>query len=506
MNRITTILSTSMLLFAGCSVQMTRIDITIPQEIPQTTPLADRKDPPSEVTQALVIVIPKKPSIPEEGSCVLKKAEKIPGDASVVISRPKGDTSDLAAMLEQQLRAGKIDFEKFKKEKEQLERSEVKGGFSADQRANISERQLEKALLEHGFTVVDRTKLEAQLRDLALATQKDSWSQDPTYLAVVKEADNLLSTKVIDTEEHKRRVAAAKSEAAAKGSERKEEKVWDIAELIRAAQGKGNISCDYLFQIDRFDVVSGGKGGFFDLNIPGIKEQIERQLSAPCFRQMERKPWVKSDIAFSAVSTGFLPTQIPMVWYEAPCSAKLINMSTGDVVWVGQYSASSMESTEITVSCTVKATPANRDAILTGIRRYNESLETARRSCEVTYAALCEAQTAANTGTLIFSDQYSADTARGQRQRRISNAQQAYDTSLQNLNACIASKPTNTGDPWTFTYEVKGWSMDPDLRVFVEGEDESLSLARKNRLEKHFQQITRVVCRSLLGTIRPLGK
>jgi hypothetical protein len=78
--------------------------------------------------------------------------------------------------------------------------------------------------LEHGFTVVDRTKLEAQLRDLALATQKDSWSQDPTYLAVVKEADNLLSTKVIDADEHKRRLAAAKSEAEAKIGKRKEDK------------------------------------------------------------------------------------------------------------------------------------------------------------------------------------------------------------------------------------------------------------------------------------------
>lgn len=454
---------------SGCS-RIFPVATVEPEPVPEVIHLPQRQDVPQYTKIRVSIVVPRNEAKVEEGSCALKKSAKIPVGASVVINKPKLSTDKTPSFL------------------------------SEDAVYGIFERRIEKALIELDFSVLDRLKFEAQMRDARAAVTKHGfYDEDPDYAAARNNLKKRMDAKEITDVQFMEEINRLRAFASPRGSQQREE-IWDPAELVRATQGKGEVKSDFLLQIDRFATVSGG-GRYFSLETAAIAEQIRQQLADPRFRAIGRQAWSKG--AFAPDTTfDFLPTKIPMPWYASDCSAKMIDLRSGDVVWVGQHTATSQDAVELQLSFTVSVELSERSKRVVGeVGTYNGQLDAARLKCLNARNAVLVANDAAASN--LPDIDLSFFTIRKGWEARVAAANNAYKWSLEQLKAI--NKPDVGPVDWTYSYQVSGWKLEPDLsqKGQDESESEEATRDRRDRVSKHLEQLSRSAARTLLGTMRP---
>lgn len=454
----------------GCS-RVFPVATAEPEPVPEVVHLPQRTDVPQHTQINISIVVPRNEAKTEEGSCVLKKSAKIPVGASVVINKPKFSTGKPPSIL------------------------------SEDEVYGIFERRIEKALIELDFSVLDRLKFEAQMRDArAAVTRHGFYDEDPAFAAASNKLKKKLDTNEITEGQYMEDMNRLRAVASPRGSQQREE-IWDPAELVRATQGKGEVKSDYLLQIDRFASASGG-GRYFSLETLAIANQIQQQLADPRFRAIGRGAWSNNKPFAPNTTFNFLPTKIPMPWYTSDCSAKMIDLRSGDVVWVGQHTSTSQDAVDLQLSFTVSVELSEQSKRIVGeVTTYNDQLDRVRLQCLNARNGVLAANEAAARNLPDIDLNFFA--IRRTWEARVAAANNAYKSSLEQLRAI--EKPNNGPVDWTYSYQVSGWKLEPDLshRDQDERESEVETRERRDRISKHLELLSRSAARTLLGTIRP---
>uniref|UniRef100_A0A486XJ39 Lipoprotein n=1 Tax=Rheinheimera sp. BAL341 TaxID=1708203 RepID=A0A486XJ39_9GAMM len=210
------------------------------------------------------------------------------------------------------------------------------GDFKTDGFFSAAEQQIERSLLRNGFQVKDRAKFEAILRDLrdARGVNTGRWSRygfderdfDPAMRPLLQRLTEQLDKKEISESEFYTQLEELRSKARISSESRSrsegEDELTDISEVIRAASAS-DVRADYVLQIHEFQTLKLRD------------ERINLFNFAPVREFMNRHP----DLERHFISRQFFPCQS----LEASLNAKLIHVKTGNVVWIGNHSATELD-------------------------------------------------------------------------------------------------------------------------------------------------------------------
>lgn len=192
---------------------------------------------------------------------------------------------------------------------------------------NDAEQQIEKVLITNGFRVLSRSKFEAKLRTLRdearcnLAHYHCLYSQvSEDMRPILDELTKKFERQQIDTatyaDEMKKFREKFQTSSAGKKRADGDKELTDISEVIRAAEA-GDVQANYILQINKFDT---------DQRML-IKADLNHVAKVRDF--LRSNPEVKADFDRHY--------QVACAAVGASLNAKLVDVKTGEIVWIGNH-------------------------------------------------------------------------------------------------------------------------------------------------------------------------
>ncbi|OMP32171.1 hypothetical protein [Mangrovimonas sp. DI 80] len=353
--------------------------------------------------------------------------------------------------------------------------------FNTDGYYNQAERAIEQALLRQGFNVLDRSKFEAKLRDLRdRANERPWWFSDWSekllengeYDVVKQEYKKQLTDGKITPQQYTEVISeidkVSQRGLPGKNREKDNQEMTDIAEVIRAAQN-GADQADYLFQINlTFEPKSKS------LNISDY-ESVQEFVSH-----------------HAGLSYGSIPNQLPesvsLKWMKVLFNAKLIDINSGSIVWLGTYEIESSAADGLQLSFDIKKSVKNEKDIEGMFNSYNTKLYglnydlTKLESDLDTYYNLAMKKT--KLGNKRELENYTNNL-----KRNIATAETSYTAKLNEYKSLINNPPSVGSNDWEYVYKVSQPELTPD---FQNGQE----------LLKHRKELLRIVTQDLINTIK----
>lgn len=194
---------------------------------------------------------------------------------------------------------------------------------------NDAEQQIEKVFITDGFRVLSRSKFEAKLRTLRdeshcnLSQYPCLYSQvAPEVRPILDDLKAKLDRKAIDASEYADEIKKFKDklQTASTGKKRAdgEKELTDISEVIRAAES-GDVQANYILQINKFDTDQKSK----------IKADLNHDPKIRDF--IRNNPGIKAEFDLAANH------EIVCAVVGATLNAKLVDVKTGEIVWIGNH-------------------------------------------------------------------------------------------------------------------------------------------------------------------------
>ncbi len=264
------------------------------------------KKPENQTSQVKIKIAPLETKLLDE-NVVLSRQHMISSGASVVISVPS----------------------EYAKRQSEYRRQRDGSEYSTDAFFNEAEQQIERSLIQHGFRVLSREKFEAKLRDMRDASINTSLKNDKNVGSrkiYEKTLNEKLLNEEISPDEYAKKLKdydKATQTASTGSSEKGRQELTDISEVIRAAQ-TGDVQSDYILQINRFD-----KAQLVPYTV-NLEHYDEYKKLIDQFPEVQQ--------------TLFEKRKQTCVSFEVSLNAKLIDVETGDIVWIGEHSINNASS------------------------------------------------------------------------------------------------------------------------------------------------------------------
>jgi len=316
---------------------------------------------------------------------------------------------------------------------------------------NRAEVEIAKSLIKAGFRVLDRAKFEAKVRDLRekkLNALVES-ARAARTLAEASAKKEREAGKLTEAEYELRMARIIKDQPLVPDRPPKL-LVSDMVELLRACEN-GPVTADYIFQIDSFDI---GESGERTVRIDTRPEVVEF---------LQRNPGIE------------IPESVTQPFWEARIAAKLIDVATGEIVWIGAYQAESLAAIKggfrISLECT--RTVVNGAEVTAAIADHNKRISAATAECNAARQAFIRGWEAGEHD-------------------RIAELENAFNESANRLEQLQTPPPAATA-PWKYEYDLKT-EIDPDLSK------QSTPREQARKLEHDLDLLT-LVARTLIATI-----
>lgn len=449
-------------------------------ETPQEMPLIEIPTKPKNIDLSTSFTIYKKETDADLlfENVTVKKGFQVKENKTVVISIPvdsqnKQRQQEIMDKLSNNYGTNK---KKSAMQIEQIEKLNDKADidqFSTAAYFNKAEQGIEKSLLKIGFTVMDRSKFEAELRDRR--EQKGKSNDNSRALnSEIKRLDKQRENGLITDEKHTSLIHEAENKYSndSSGNSRKagKKELVDISELIRAAQ-EGKSKADYILQVNSFEIKPIDDSEIFLAKQDEIKALYTEH------------PELKRENKEKGFSTIVQPG------YFAYLNAKLIEVESGNIVWVGEHRVESENVLNIDVEMSMARQVNNEQEVKSYASKYNKKIKKQR-------AELSNLLRLANN----------LDIDEDQQKRRI----YAYNNALEQYKRLISS-PTELPE-WQFEYSVSEPSIDPQFPSaysLMQLKRESNSSQEKhnkfirlnNRVAKHKSALAKLVSQELINTI-----
>ena len=292
------------------------------------------------------------------------------------------------------------------------------------------EQEIEKALLKKTLQVVDRNTLEAELRN-----RRDNTNRSASYIGGFgldeeKAYINELYRKgYIREGERDDGLDDIERRYAMGGKNRTSNELADNAEVIRAVQ-EGRVRAKYLLIINNFSI-----------SIAGSEHSAGTAVFIPV--KYSNNSSVKEFFTSYPGSETYFPMTARSPWYQAVTSAKLIEVKTGEIVWLGSIvvHSSNVDTTKkYTLEFKGQTRVSNRDNIRYDFQQYIDMLESQTAECKRYQSHLTEAiddamsTTTGENKKLALQAQYSKQNilteSRDNLSQCIDTLQKIYTSSL----------------------------------------------------------------------------
>lgn len=374
-----------------------------------------------------------------------------------------------------------------KKTKEYEELDDYNKVFRTSGYYNEAEQSIEKALLIVGFDVLDRSKFEAKLRDLRdnATTTPYLWSSYTEKMLkngefdIVKESyKKIFENNEISAEEYMRITTEIdnRSKTGLLGEKREEDEMNDIAEVIRAAQN-GEDQADYLLQINEVSVSNASNK---TISIRDHKDVVAFMANNP-------------DLQFGSESNN-LPANIQSTWLSSDFNAKLIDIRSGSIVWLGTHTIESWAAEPIMVNFQITKAVNNLTQLNSKIKQYNSTIKKQNNELIVLKSKLeAKYQEAVTRKKLESKDE--VKIYRKTLTNEIASLEESYRSLLTSHRQNLNNPPSNKTTHWTYTYTVSKPIIKPDLLGALGTQ------ASNEQLLKHRKKLITQVTKELIGTI-----
>lgn len=368
---------------------------------------------------------------------------------------------------------------------------QVNTDFGAEDYINQAEQTIEHALLRHGFNVLDRSKFEAKLRDIRDKANIKPWYwndwtakllESGEYAVVKQEYQNqfeegtitgLQLTEVVNVIE-KYKIGGASTK------KRENDEMNDIAEMIRAAQ-IGFDRADYLLQINEVSIYQAGEKEILIKDLPEVKQFLEDNKG----------------LEFGTTSNT-LPFSVTTSWLKTTFNAKLIEIQTGSIVWIGSHEIESNNADKTIITFKVDKSIAN-DADVNGrIGAHNKELILLNKELKSIEKELYSSYLEASRKRK-FESSNEMNSFKKRLVFRIQNLEDSYLSTTNSLIKKLNNPPKIAKEPWKFSYNISLPTSIPDLAF-----DNMLSAKSKQRLLEHKKKLIKTVTKSLINTINIL--
>lgn len=462
------------LILMSCGLTPPKLD-----QMPETVAM---KAPIKPVSQNLStdITIKKTPTLQEvlDENVISKKGFAVKADARVVISVPidlqrKEQNRDLQDKIRKSGWSGRQEQnDRDIADSKALTHSQDDVAFSTAEYFNKAEQEIEKSLLRKSFTVMDRSKFEAELRD-----RREKKSDKNTSKALTAEISRLRKQNksgLISDKDLIAEIEAAENRYSEDSSgntrEAGDNELVDISELIRAAQ-EGQNQADYILQVNSFDIDPISDRQLY------ISEQ--EKIAAHFIEHQGLLDEMYEQNVATITQPGFF----------GYLNAKLIDVKTGAIVWVGEHRVESQNVIDIRVKMTMSRQAANEAKIKGFVQGYNNRVK--RKQDEI--------------NRLYLYAHNKSITKKEQKQRVL-----AYNTAMKDYKELIKQQPEVPN--WEYSYNVSQPSISPDFPSEFELKkiQKTSNLSQKNynqflrlkeRLGNHQSKIAKLVSKELIATI-----
>ena len=235
---------------------------------------------------------------------------------------------------------------------------------------NEIEDSIQTALIDHGLVVKDRLKFEAILRDLRDVGSNwpplDTWNTrryaDPAVEAAMDDLAAALDRGDLSSAEYAEQVFRYRSRLGMGlqvGENRAEDEIADTADLIRAAHVSEN-RADYILQINAL-------------------RSRTRPIRDPLFSYPTFRAFADEHEAVRAKYADPRHADFRCDAVEATISAKLIAVSSGDVIWIGHHAVTELDDKKIEIEVGYRRGVDNYASIVAFVDRNNRIDERVRR-------------------------------------------------------------------------------------------------------------------------------
>ena len=350
--------------------------------------------------------------------------------------------------------------------------------FKTEGYINKAEPNVEKELMRFGFSVIDRSKFEAKLRTLRDTTKysKDQFiTQSRINNEKIEYFKKLKENGKISEEEYFKKLSDADLDS--KKREEGEKEIIDMSELIRAAQSEG-VKADYILQLNKIVEYSAYAT---TINLKGQTE-VEKYMSE------------NLDLEYGKEINN-IPTNFPVDVYRVVFGAKLINVQSGRVEWVGTHELNSLDIENITASFNI----VRKDISTPNINKEIQS--------KYDYASELY-QSAKNTEKQLISLYKTASLERKYKDKKIQSisektlldnikrTEQSLAQKIRKINEANNNSLNITQDI-EFSYAVSELIVSPDFNI----DKSTLDRKKEKDTQKHRQKLLNKTIRSLLNTI-----
>lgn len=462
------------LLFAGCATQKTvpPFFTAMPQkDAPSQPQFLNVPTPPEPKSFPIEIKIPKKDFAVTPENSIMRQGAIIKTGSSVVISVPE----DLASN-----RANRERSDAASSRGNAPPTSRNTSDFRTDEYFNDLEQYIERGLIAVGFQAKDRSKFEAKLRDLRESSKA---VRDNSFNIALDELKKELTDGKISLDEFPLKKKQLQEKLDPTGGVGKNiTQMTDISEVIRAAQ-TGDVMADYVLQVNKLDIQ----------NFPGTPLQLNTRLEVQAV--LNQNPGLR--IVEESSAGNSLPATLQQPWAQARFNAKLIEVKTGSIDWIGEFSIESSAVLEdgIKITIRVRRFTSNGKAIVGAISEYNTRVREAYQSTVNAMQELDEKYREVMQPVKYEGNAQIGAAIQSRRKSEVEEAQKRFAQRVDEYRATIEKKPPEAKVDWTYNYNVDWPIVDPDL-LNPKTEEE------KRRRAEHDKALGLKVTRDLLQTIK----
>ncbi len=346
---------------------------------------------------------------------------------------------------------------------------------------------IESALLRQGFNVLDRSQFEAKIRDIRKSKNTQYWwtnyenlLENENYDAVKTLLEEKLKSGKLAQDDYIKRIAEV-DEISIIGlakKKRKEYEKTDISDVINAAQ-TGIDKADYVLQINDISIINAGNK-FIDLQ---NKNEIKDLLN--------RNPGLKLGNGKNCV-----PMKVKSQWLQAEFNAKLIDVNTGSIVWLGYHELESWAAEPIRIVFEVQKKVINADQVNLAINNYNDNLNTTASDLSSSANALLDTYRES-----IVPHKFKKNDELFKYTQELTSKLETLETDYNNkkvdFDSALKNIPSVVNNDWEYEYVVSDVNIVPNL--LVESDD---NINREFRLLRHRKQLIKKVTQELLETIK----
>lgn len=373
------------------------------------------------------------------------------------------------------------------KQKKFAEGEDEESIFGTSGYYNEAEQYVEQDLLRKGFSVLDRSKFEAKLRDLRdkaeygkgffWDSQTKKALENGEYEVVKTDLKNKFENGKLTLAEYQTQIDGVNkhSQRALPGKKRDENEMNDIAEVIRAAQ-TGADQSDYLLQINEVKI---GKAG-------------DRKLSIQDLPEVQKFMNDNGGLSFGRLPNS-LPAQISANWLRSSLNAKLIEIKTGSIVWLGSHEIESWAAQEVNVTINITKKVSNEDDVNGKISEYNSRL----KSKQGRFIDVQEELRIIYNQNLIkrkYDNKDALENAERTIKSKISRLEEEQRAIASDIDRLQYNPPSFNSNPWEYRYVVQEPIITPDL-------SQPKNKLQERQFQKHKAQLIKGVSKALIGTI-----